>query len=81
MFISGYGFLWQNVELPEFAKDRLRLSSQFAAIPTEVLASQLRDSGVEYFIIDKSRIDTASRTDRETILLEDERFQLISVLP
>ena len=80
MFISGYGFLWQNVELPKFAKDRLRLSSQFAAIPTDGLASQLRDSGVEYFIIDKSRIDRASRTDKEIILLEDERFQLISFL-
>jgi hypothetical protein len=79
MFISGYGFLWQNVELPEFAKNRMRLSSEFAATPTEGLASQLRQAGVDYFIIDKSRIDPANHLIGSTILLEDERFELVSL--
>ena len=79
MFISGYGFLWQNVELPEFAKDRMRLSSEFAAAPTERLASRLREQGVDFFIVDKSR---ANKTNSEVIvnvLLEDERFELLKL--
>ena len=79
MFISGYGFLWQNVELPEFAKDRMRLSSDFANAPTQELASQLRQAGVEFFIVDKSRVDTTSRNVDISVLLEDERFELVSL--
>jgi hypothetical protein len=79
MFISGYGFLWQNVELPEFAKERMRLSSDFANAPTEQLASQLRQAGIDYFIIDKSRIDQANDLIGSTVLLEDERFELVSL--
>ena len=79
MFISGYGFLWQNVELPEFAKDRMRLSSDFANAPTQQLASQLRQAGVEFFIVDKSRVDTTSRNVDISVLLEDERFTLVSL--
>ena len=79
MFISGYGFLWQNVELPEFAKDRMRLSSDFANAPTQELASLLRQAGVEYFIIDKSRVALKSKIVGATILLEDERFELVSL--
>jgi hypothetical protein len=78
MFISGYGFLWQNVELPEFAKDRMRLSSDFANAPTQELAFQLRQAGVDYFIVDKSRVDTTDRNVAATVLLEDERFELVS---
>jgi hypothetical protein len=77
MFVSGYGFLWQNVELPEFAKDRMRLSTDFANTPTQELASQLRQAGVDYFIVDKSRVDTTSRNVAATVLLEDERFVLV----
>lgn len=79
MFISGYGFLWQNVELPEFAKDRMRLSSDFANAPTPELASQLRQAGVEFFIVDKSRVDTTSHNVDGSVLLEDERFELVSL--
>jgi hypothetical protein len=79
MFISGYGFLWQNVELPEFAKDRMRLSSDFANAPTQELAFQLRQAGVDYFIVDKSRVDTTDRNVAATVLLEDERFALVSL--
>ena len=77
MFISGYGFLWQNVELPEFAKDRMRLSSDFANAPTQELASQLRQAGVAYFIVDKSQVNMKSRNVGVTVLLEDERFELV----
>jgi hypothetical protein len=77
MFISGYGFLWQNVELPEFAKDRMRLSSDFANAPTGELASKLRQAGVAYFIVDKSRVGTPSLNVGVTVLLEDERFELV----
>jgi hypothetical protein len=79
MFISGYGFLWQNVELPEFAKDRMRLSSDFANAPTQELATQFRQAGVEFFIVDKSRVDTTSRNVEVSVLLEDERFELVSL--
>jgi hypothetical protein len=79
MFISGYGFLWQNVELPEFAKDRMRLSSNFANAPKEELATKLRQAGVNYFIVDKSRVDTTSRNVAVTVLLEDKRFELFSL--
>jgi hypothetical protein len=79
MFISGYGFLWQNVELPEFAKERMRISSEFAATPTEDLASQLRQMGVDYFILDKSRVDQTSNLSEASTLLEDRRFELISL--
>jgi hypothetical protein len=77
MFISGYGFLWQNVELPEFAKERMRLSSDFANAPTGELASKLRQAGVAYFIVDKSRVGTPSLNVGVTVLLEDERFELV----
>jgi hypothetical protein len=77
MFVSGYGFLWQNVELPEFAKDRMRLSSDFANAPTQELASQLRQAGVAYFIVDKSQVNMKSRNVGVTVLLEDERFELV----
>ncbi|GEM_PF-2039120 len=79
MFISGYGFLWQNVELPEFAKDRMRLSSEFAAAPTERLASDLRKQGVDYFIIDKSRANKTNSEVMVNVLLEDERFELLKL--
>jgi hypothetical protein len=79
MFISGYGYLWQNFELPEFAKDRMRLSSDFANTPTQELASQLRQAGVAYFIVDKSRVNTTSRNIGLTVLLEDKRFKLVSL--
>jgi hypothetical protein len=79
MFISGYGFLWQNVELPEFAKDRMRLSSDFANAPTQELATQFRQAGVEFFIVDKSRVDTTGRNVDVSVLLEDERFELVSL--
>jgi hypothetical protein len=79
MFISGYGFLWQNVELPEFAKERMRISSEFAATPTEDLASQLRQMGVDYFVLDKSRVDQTSNLSDASTLLEDKRFELISL--
>ena len=79
MFVSGYGFLWQNVELPEFAKDRMRLSSDFADAPTEESASKLRQAGVDYFIVDKSQVGTTSRNVGITVLLEDERFKLVSL--
>jgi len=79
MFISGYGFLWQNVELPEFAKERMRISSEFAATPTEDLASQLRQIGVDYFVLDKSRMDQTRNLSEASTLLEDRRFELISL--
>ena len=79
MFISGYGFLWQNVELPEFAKDRMRLSSEFAAAPTERLASDLRKQGVDYFIIDKSNVNKTNSPVVANILLDDERFELLKL--
>jgi hypothetical protein len=79
MFVSGYGFLWQNVELPEFAKDRMRLSSEFAAAPTERLASELRKQGVDYFIIDKSNVNKTNSPVVANILLDDERFELLKL--
>jgi hypothetical protein len=81
MYISGYGFLWQNVELPEFAKDRLRLSSQFAAAPTENLFAILRQSRVDYFIVDKSKSNTISTFGGGKTLLSDDRFELVLLDP
>jgi hypothetical protein len=81
MLISGYGFLWQNVELPEFGKDRMRLSSEFANAPTQELASQLRQAGVEFFIVDKSQIDNQKRFQRKEIMIESNRFMLLELSP
>ncbi len=79
MFVSGYGFLWQNVELPEFAKERMRLSSEFGETPTEDLASKLRQSGVDYFIVDKSLIENEQQYPDTDFLLSNERFNLIKL--
>ena len=79
MFISGYGYLWQNVELPEFAKDRLKLSSEFASTPSVGLASQLQQSNVDYFIIDKSRIEEYKQMPGTKTVITDERFELIAL--
>jgi hypothetical protein len=57
----------------------MRLSSEFANAPTQELASQLRQAGVEFFIVDKSRVDTTSRNVDVSVLLEDERFELVSL--
>ena len=73
------GFLWQNVELPEFAKHRMRLSSEFAAAPTERLASELRKQGVDYFVIDKSNVSKTNSPVVANVLLEDERFELLKL--
>ncbi len=81
MYISGYGFLWQNVELSEFAKDRLRLSSQFAAAPTKNLFAILRQSRVDYFIFDKSKSNTISTFGGGETLLSDDRFELVLLDP
>ena len=81
MLISGYGFLWQNVELPEFAKDRMRLSSEFANAPTEESASKLRQAGVAYFIVDKSRIGIDQQRPSTNVVLTDKRFELVSLHP
>jgi hypothetical protein len=53
------------------------LSSEFANAPTQELASQLRQAGVEFFIVDKSRVDTTIRNVDVSVLLEDERFELV----
>ena len=79
MFVSGYGYLWQNVELPEFAKERMRLSSDFSANPTEELASKLRQSGVDYFIIDKSLVERVQQLPSARVLLSNKRFELIKL--
>lgn len=79
MFISGYGFLWQNVELPEFAKNRLRLSSQFGLTPTKELSIQLQRLGVNYYILDKSRSHQFSNALVHTLLLAGDRFELYSL--
>jgi hypothetical protein len=79
MFISGYGFLWQNVELPEFAKNRLRLSSQFGLTPTKELSIQLQRFGVNYYILDKSRSHQFSNAFVHTLLLAGDRFELYSL--
>jgi hypothetical protein len=55
----------------------MRLSSEFANAPTQELASQLRQAGVEFFIVDKSRVDTTIRNVDVSVLLEDERFELV----
>jgi hypothetical protein len=81
MYISGYGFLWQNVELPEFAKARLRLSSEFAAAPNNDLRARLLRDGVDYFIVDKSHINTSSLAIEAKTLLSNVRFELITLRP
>jgi hypothetical protein len=57
----------------------MRLSSDFANTPTQELAFQLRQAGVDYFIVDKSRVDTTGRNVAITVLFEDERFELVSL--
>jgi len=69
------------VELPEFGKDRMRLSSEFANAPTQELASQLRQAGVEFFIVDKSQIDNQKRFQRKEIMIESNRFMLLELSP
>ncbi len=77
LYVSGYGYLWQNVELPDFARDRLRLSIDFGQFQTEALAKKLMDDGVTYFVLDKkSKTGTLSNQYVKT-LLTSQRFELL----
>jgi len=80
LYVSGYGYLWQNVELPDFARDRLRLSIDFGAFQTESLAKKLIDDGVEYFVLDrKSKVGTLPNRYTES-LLTSQRFELLRLI-
>jgi len=80
LYVSGYGYLWQNVELPEFARDRLRLSIDFGQFQTEALAKKLFDDGVTYFVLDKkSKTGTLSNQYVKT-LLTSQRFELLRLI-
>ena len=80
LYVSGYGYLWQNVELPTFARDRLRLSIDFGTFQTESLAKRLIDDGVEYFVLDrKSKVGTLSNRYAES-LLTSQRFELLRLI-
>ena len=80
LYVSGYGYLWQNVELPEFARDRLRLSIDFGAFQTESLAKRLIDDGVKYFVLDrKSKVVTLPNRYSES-LLTSQRFELLRLI-
>jgi hypothetical protein len=81
MFVSGYGYLWQNVELPEFAKNRLRISKSFANDETPTAIDSLLLNGVEFFIVDKSQIDNQKRFQRKEIMIESNRFMLLELSP
>ena len=80
LYVSGYGYLWQNVELPTFARDRLRISIDFGTFQTESLAKRLIDDGVEYFVLDrKSKVGTLSNRYAES-LLTSQRFELLRLI-
>jgi len=79
MYISGYGFLWQNVELPEFAKQRLRLSADFANSPTTAGMDELQTANVDYFILDKSSGAITNMNTIGTSLLDSPRFELLQL--
>jgi hypothetical protein len=79
MYISGYGFLWQNVELPEFAKQRLRLSADFANSPTTEGMDELQTAFVDYFILDKSSGAISNMNTIGKSLLDSPRFELLQL--
>ena len=80
MYISGYGFLWQNVQLPGFAKTRLAVSSRFAGKPTEQDAQLLRNDRVDYFILDKSRISPSNWNKTAELIHTSNRFDLYRLM-
>jgi hypothetical protein len=81
MYISGYGFLWQNVELPEFAKDRLRLSTEFASAFTDASSARLRQSGVDFFIVDKATTANSISHGESKLIETSKRFDLFKLSP
>jgi hypothetical protein len=80
MYISGYGFLWQNVQLPGFAKTRLAVSSRFAGKPTEQDAQLLRNDRIDYFILDKSRISPSNWNNTAELIHTSNRFDLYRLM-
>ena len=79
LYVSGYGYLWQNVELPEFAKDRLRSTLKFSQFSGGNDLAKMSSDGVHFFILDKSinnstRVPTGLKT-----LLSSGRFELIEL--
>ena len=79
-YVSGYGYLWQNVELPKFAQDRLRLSIEFAANPTNEVKTNLINQGVRYFVLDKTLKYDPKLFNYARVLRNSERFQLLYLL-
>jgi len=77
LYVSGYGYLWQNVELPKFARDRLRLSIEFAANPTNEVKTNLINQGVRYFVLDKTLKYDPKLFNYARVLRTSERFQLL----
>ena len=80
LYVSGYGYLWQNVELPEFARDRLRLSIDFGQFQTEALAKKLMDDDVTYFVLDKKSKNGTLSNQYVKTLLTSQRFELLRLI-
>ena len=78
-YVSGYGYLWQNVELPGFARDRLRLSIDFGEFQTEALAKELMDDGVTYFVLDKKSNTEMPSNQYVKPLVTSQRFELLQL--
>jgi len=79
LYVSGYGYLWQNVELPNFARDRLRTSIRFAKFGTRSDLIKLTEDGVRFFIIDKSMFGATQVSAQYEPLLSSTRFDLIQL--
>jgi hypothetical protein len=79
MYISGYGFLWQNIALPDFGKERLRKSSEIASDLCIQKNNLQKMDGVQYFILDKYAINHFTMCEFEFSLLSSNRFELFVI--
>ena len=79
LYVSGYGYLWQNVELPNFARDRLRSTLRFAQFGSDNDSAKMSQDGVRFFILDKSLFNSTQVPTSYKRLLSSSRFELIEL--
>ena len=78
-FVSGYGFLWQNVRPTDEVVERIDLSVMFGKRPTSDLLNALVKQGVSYFVLDKTMTPVLDWSNFGRELVSNERFILLQL--
>ena len=77
--VSGYGFLWQNVQPNDDVVGRIDLSVMFGKWPTSHLLEELVKQSVSYFVVDKTMTPVLDWAKFGNVLVSNKRFILLQL--